>query len=128
MIKVLKVKECPFCGNDVEMLASSKGYYRFECLICGADVAFFPSQGKGEVLGIEKSIEAWNKRSESSRTECCPFCGKDVLLIACPDMGSAFRCYHGCGATVTFCGAERNKEKLVEAWIKRAYGRKDKKA
>ncbi|MBQ7265124.1 MAG: hypothetical protein IJS61_03410 [Firmicutes bacterium] len=120
MVKVLKVKECPFCGNDVEVLASLEGYCKFECLICGADVAFCPPQGKEEILDVKKSIETWNKRSESSKSECCPFCGEDVLLIAFPDIGNVLGCYYGCGASVTFCGAERNKEKLVEAWSRRA--------
>lgn len=123
MAKVLKVKEapmeCPFCGNAVAVLSSPEGYCRFECCVCGAGVTFNPPHGKEENLDVEKSIEAWNKRSESSELGCCPFCGERVVFITFPGIGNMFGCYYGCGASVIFRGAERNREKSVEAWNRR---------
>lgn len=48
----------------------------------------------------------------------CPFCGSEVEIFVAPMLTKMFVC-HSCGADVCFYGAERNKEKAVEAWNRR---------
>lgn len=56
----------------------------------------------------------------SNELKPCPFCGGKARIVIAPLMGTrAFIC-DKCGADVMFYGAEKDTQKAVNAWNRRA--------
>ena len=52
-----RLKSCPFCGGEAEMIETLFYDYIVECEICGASTSYCDSE--------EMAVEAWNRRKES---------------------------------------------------------------
>lgn len=52
-----KLKSCPFCGGEAEMIETLFCDYKVECEKCGASTSYCDSE--------EMAVEAWNRRKES---------------------------------------------------------------
>lgn len=59
------------------------------------------------------------------KLKSCPFCGGKARMVIAPLMGTrAFIC-DKCGADVMFYGAEKDTQKAVNAWNRRANDEQD---
>ena len=83
-----KLKPCPFCGGQVKLVVdfpqTKDPVYCFECEDCGALVYM------DDLIDKDKSIEAWNKRSNPWHTGTPTETG-EYLVCRVPEAGYLFR-------------------------------------
>lgn len=60
-MKGVKVKNCPFCGNDAELKVRTIGLYRYCCPDYRCCARGFGLWFKSE----DEALEAWNKRADN---------------------------------------------------------------
>ena len=64
-----KLRECPFCGGEVELDFVGEDFYMVRCDKCASATSFAKvlEDGTAEDSTKEETVEAWNRRVDNGK-------------------------------------------------------------